>query len=249
MAKHRRGRRILDALLLAVCVTCAAVACAIVAETMHEGDAYTSLPAQVVSEDTDPADNEMTIDWESLREQNPDIAAWLSVDGTQIDYPVVGTREGDPDGYYLHHDFWRQPSFAGCLYLDGRCRADGSHALVYGHHMGYTGQMFSPIFDTYRQDEFDRVGDMSWTTPAKGTARLHPAFALSVDKTFGDIQTFGFAGATELRTWLAALAGQATARAANCDELCASATRAVTLVTCSSTIGGQRARTLLVFVQ
>ena len=247
MSNPRRRRRALDAALLAVCAVCAAVALAIVAGTLRDASAYTSLSAQVASEGSDPSDGE-AIDWESLREQNPDVAAWVSVDGTPIDLPVVSTREADPDGYYLHHDLWRRPSSAGCPYLDARCSADGPHALVYGHHMGFTDQMFSPIFDAYRQDRFDGIGDMTWATPGKGAARLRPAFALSVDKTYSDIQTFDFADATELRPWLSRLARQATAKAQDCDELCASATRAVTLVTCSSTLSGQRARTLLVFV-
>ena len=38
------------------------------------------------------------------------------VEGTPIDYPVVSPREGDPQGFYLNHDFDRNWSFAGCPY-------------------------------------------------------------------------------------------------------------------------------------
>ena len=67
---------------------------------------------------------------------------------------------------------------------------------------------------------------------------LHPAFSMSVDKSFADIQRFDFGGTAELRAWLSALSAQATAKADGCDTLCAGAKRAVTLVTCSANFAG-----------
>lgn len=180
--------------------------------------------------------------------RNPDIAAWVSVEGTPVDFPVVSPREGDPKGFYLNHDFDRNWSFSGCPYLDPRCGADGRHALVYGHHLNFDGEMFTYLRDAWRQEKFDALGDMRWSTPAEGTVSLHPAFSMSVDKSFADIQRFDFNGTAELRAWLSALSAQATAKADGCDALCAGAKRVVTLVTCSANFAGGRARTLTVFV-
>lgn len=188
------------------------------------------------------------IDWEALRARNPDISAWVSVDGTPIDYPVVSPREGDPQGFYLNHDFDRNWSFAGCPYLDPRGTAYGRHALVYGHHLNFDSEMFTYLRDAWRQEKFDTLGDMRWSTPAGGTVRLHPAFSLSVDKSFAGIQRFDLTDAAETRAWLADLSAQAGARAEGCDDLCEHATRAVTLVTCTGNFAGGRARTLTVFV-
>ena len=151
--------------------------------------------------------------------------------------------------FYLSHDFDRNPSFAGCPYLDARGTADGPHALVYGHHMGFTGQIFSPIFATYRQAEFDKIGEMYWFTPDKGRQVLKPIMAMSVDKKYQPIQTFDFTSAEEVRSWLSDMKKDATAVSNDCDATIASATRAITLVTCSSMDTGGRARTLLIFVQ
>ena len=64
--------------------------------------------------------------------------------------------------------------------------------------------------------------------------------------TAGEIrQQTGNAGVEFLR---ADLSAQASARADGCDDLCAHATRAVTLVTCTGNFAGGRARTLTVFV-
>ena len=102
------------------------------------------------------------IDWDGLRARNPDIAAWVSVEGTPVDFPVVSPREGDPKGFYLNHDFDRNWSFSGCPYLDPRCGADGRHALVYGHHLNFDGEMFTYLRDAWRQEKFDALGDMRW---------------------------------------------------------------------------------------
>ena len=56
--------------------------------------------------------------------------------------------------------------FSGCPYLDPRCGADGRHALVYGHHLNFDGEMFTYLRDAWRQEKFDTLGDMRWSTPA-----------------------------------------------------------------------------------
>lgn len=108
--------------------------------------------------------------------------------------------------------------------------------------------MFTYLRNAWRQEKFDTLGDMYWSTPDGGTVRLHPAFSLSVDKSFAGIQRFDLTDAAETRAWLADLSAQASARADGCDDLCAHATRAVTLVTCTGNFAGGRARTLTVFV-
>ena len=45
-----------------------------------------------------------------------DTIGWISIPGTEIDYPVMYTPE-DPD-FYLNHGFDREPSAGGMIYLD-----------------------------------------------------------------------------------------------------------------------------------
>lgn len=189
------------------------------------------------------------IDWDSLRIQNPDIAGWLRVEGTPIDYPVVQIPMGSKrdSSYYLSHDFWKRRSFAGCPYLDERASTDGSHALIYGHHLGFSHEMFSPIFRAWKQEEFDGLGDAIWMTPNGGQQTFQPLCSLKVDASFAPIQEFAFPNDASFRTWLLRLVEQATARTKDARERVRSANRALTLITCASTIGGQRARTLVVF--
>lgn len=88
--------------------------------------------------------------YKDLYMQNGDMTGWLSVEGTKIDYPVMQCED---DEYYLHHDFEKEDSKYGCLYV--RERADlenGTNFVVYGHNMK-DGSMFGEL-DLYLEEEF-----------------------------------------------------------------------------------------------
>lgn len=166
----------------------------------------------------------------------------VSVEGTPIDYPVVSPREGDPQGFYLNHDFDRNWSFTGCPLPRPAARQTG--ATRSSTTTNFDSEMFTYLRDAWRQEKFDTLGDMYWSTPL-GALCAHPAFSLSVDKSFAGIQRFDLSPAT--RAW-SQTSAQTGARAEGCDDLRAHATRAVTLVTCTGNFAGGRARTLTVFV-
>lgn len=187
------------------------------------------------------------IDWDYLRAQNDEVVAWVDVEGIDLSLPVVAPRDGDM-AYYLTHDLWRDDSLEGTPFLDHRSSADGVHRLAYGHHLT-TGGQFSDLQHAWEQETFDAIGICHWHTPAKGVTCLTPLCAAKVDLWFGDIQRFEFDGASALRNWLESLVGQSTATSPKADELMRDARSAVTLVTCSSDIGGQEWRTITVFVE
>lgn len=83
----------------------------------------------------------------SLAEKIPDYRAWITVDGTPIDYPVV---QGENDLYYATHDAYRKSSLTGAIYLAASNSPDlsDSYNVLYGHHME-NGAMFGSL-DKYR---------------------------------------------------------------------------------------------------
>lgn len=185
-------------------------------------------------------------DWAALRQQNADCAAWVQVDGTSVDYPVVAPADGSMRRY-LDRDFWGAPSSAGCPFLDHRALASGPNSVVYGHHMGGLGTMFSDLFDCYRQDRFDTLGDCHWSTPEGGVETLRPVCALSVMENYADIQRFGFTGVDDMHDWERSILSQATARSGDAEDLIRTSGHVVTLVTCSSIWANQPYRCLVLF--
>ena len=69
-----------------------------------------------------------------LGQVNEDYRAWLTIDGTNIDYPVM---QGKDDLYYAYHDYKNNDSLTGALYFAAANSADCSsnYNLMYGHHM------------------------------------------------------------------------------------------------------------------
>lgn len=193
-------------------------------------------------------------DWGALREVNSAIAAWVSVQGTDIDLPIVATCSEDDQDWYLTHDLWGRTSCSGTPFLDRRCdSANARHVCAYAHHMTSTSGMFSQLQEAYLQERFDRLGSLRWETP-EGLVRAEPLCALRVDASWQEIQRFDWGSAVrdgggqddvaDFRTWLEGVAAQADALCARADQMLANATRCITLVTCSSDFAMQRWRTL-----
>lgn len=80
-----------------------------------------------------------------LHAQNPDFAAWITVDGTRIDYPVMYTPD-DPE-FYLHRSFDKEYSMQGTPFLaPGANPANNpDNVTVYGHNMR-SGDMFADVY-------------------------------------------------------------------------------------------------------
>lgn len=72
--------------------------------------------------------------FDELRALNGEVVGWLTVDGTNIDYPVL---QGDTNLTYMNKDVYGNFSLAGSIFLDTRNQADFSdnYSLIYGHNM------------------------------------------------------------------------------------------------------------------
>lgn len=72
-----------------------------------------------------------------------DMVAWLTIDGTEIDYPVM---QGTDNTKYLNTDPFGKYSLGGSIFLDSRNSSDFSddYSLIYGHHMEF-GRMFGAL--------------------------------------------------------------------------------------------------------
>ena len=88
----------------------------------------------------------------SLWEMNGDIVGWLSIDGTQVNYPVV---QSDDNDYYLHKDFSKADNKYGIPFAD--CRVDiskpSTNIPIYSHNMK-DGQMFGELINYQSLDYY-----------------------------------------------------------------------------------------------
>jgi len=96
------------------------------------GQIYKSAGADVYSMYKPTAEN--TLSFEDLQAANSDVFGWLTVYGTQIDYPLV---QGGTNSKYLNTNVLGKYAISGSLFLDYSNSPDFSdfNSFIYGHHM------------------------------------------------------------------------------------------------------------------
>ncbi len=96
-------------------------------------------------------------EFSALLSVNEDVKGWLTIDGTNIDYPVLQSGKDDPE-YYLHRNINRQTDKAGSIFLDVNSSVENNtrNMVLYGHNMKSSDNMFHYLIkyndiDYYRQ--------------------------------------------------------------------------------------------------
>lgn len=145
-----KGRKIMVWILAAVAVLCAGVVVSYFWQEHQNQDVYKKIQEEIkepeeskVAEASDPG-VEIPIDFEALQEMNQDIYAWIQIEGTNINYPIV--QNPDDDSYYLMRTVERQDGYPGSIYTE-RCNQKDFmdfNTLIYGHDM-MDGSMFQNL--------------------------------------------------------------------------------------------------------
>ena len=136
--------------------------------TYHEVQQYVHLPEteKPTEKVTEPAASEETeavtepeeepiqfpeVDFDALLEVNKDVVAWVYIEDTNINYPVV---RGKDNKRYLTTMIDGSYNGAGTIFMDYRNQPDLSdpHTILYGHNMK-NNTMFANILQ-YRDQEF-----------------------------------------------------------------------------------------------
>lgn len=137
--------------------------------TYHEVQQYVHLPeteaptGKATEPAADPEETEATtepeedpilfpeVDFDALLEVNEDVVAWVYIEDTNINYPVVRGKDNDR---YLTTMIDGSYNGAGTIFMDYRNQPDLSdpHTILYGHNMK-NNTMFANILK-YRDQEF-----------------------------------------------------------------------------------------------
>jgi len=82
---------------------------------------------------------------QDLQNINADVCAWLTIDDTGIDYPVV---RGKDDMEYINKDVYGNFALSGSIFLSSANQPDFTdpYNLIYGHHMS-NGAMFGDVVE------------------------------------------------------------------------------------------------------
>lgn len=90
----------------------------------------------------------------SLAQINPDVYGWITVEGTNINYPLV---QGEDNDYYLNHAYTGDYLPIGSIFVDFRCEDSitrNFNTVIYGHNIT-TGTMFHDVTKFFKDDYFE----------------------------------------------------------------------------------------------
>ena len=98
---------------------------------------------------------------DELLEINPDTAAWVTVYGTNIDYPIF---QGETDMEYINKNAYGEYSISGSIFMSVLNKKDFTdpYNLIYGHHMD-NGSMFGDIQKFKEKSFFDNTKNIRTT--------------------------------------------------------------------------------------
>ena len=128
----------------------------------------------------------------ALRDKNSDFIGWISIDGTNLDFPVMYAPTNKD--FYLRHDFNKEYSIYGVPYLDEKttlgANAESDNLIIYGHNMK-SGAMFGTLkkyldkgyLEKHKQIRFDTIYE-------RGTYEVIGAFLSEV--SYQDEYTFRY---------------------------------------------------------
>lgn len=164
-APKRKGKRpavIALSVLLVVLIAVGVGGFAYVAWQQGEMDRaaqqQANTPEPATPEQVQPAQPEDSrvqnpINFAELKEQNPEVYAWIYVPGTDVNLPVV--QSTTDDNFYLNHNIDGDYAVEGAIYSQSMNAADFSDpvTVLYGHNL-VNGSMFSTLHYFENEDFF-----------------------------------------------------------------------------------------------
>lgn len=128
-----------------------------------------------------------------LYRKNHDFIGWITIEDTEIDYPVVLSMYDEE--YYLHRDFDKNYSLAGTLFADTDCdiRKPSDNIMIYGHHM-QSGKMFQNLTKYEKESFYNDHKFITFDTIEKdGTYEVIVAFKTKVyDEDYSGFKYYKF---------------------------------------------------------
>ena len=106
----------------------------------------------------------ISVDFEGLRGENPDIVGWIYCEDTPINYPVL---QGEDNRKYLTVQPDGRTSGSGSVFIDCNCESEfiSDNTIMYGHNL--KNKMFASLSKYSSQTYYDRHSVMWLLTPGE----------------------------------------------------------------------------------
>ena len=128
------------------------------------------------NEDEEENKEEYTIDFNKLKEQNNETIAWIKVNNTNVEYPVVKTTN---NSFYLNHSFDKSKNLAGWIFADSKNKFDNTdkNIVIYGHNMR-DGSMFGSMKNILNSDWYENEENTNITLFTENEKCIYKVFSV-----------------------------------------------------------------------
>ncbi len=152
--------------------------------------------ASVTSQTTQPlkSPGAVSLNFDRLREVNPEIHAWLEIKNTYVDYPVL--QSADNDKKYLSTAYNGSPYVGGAIYTEKTYNSTDFNdpvTLIYGHTMPW-GILFGQLQQIYSDaSTFEQFKNITLYLPDE--VRNYVVFAAVPYEKIHILHTYDFSNA------------------------------------------------------
>ncbi len=122
-----------------------------------------------------------------LYQINEDVAGWLSIPGTSLDYPVV---QGDDNLYYHRLSFEGDYSLYGVPFVDFNVdlKSPSTNTIIYGHNIKNDDQMFNSLIHYWDPNYFIENPIIDFhTVYGDRQYKIFAAFVANVNPEHGEV--------------------------------------------------------------
>ena len=133
-----------------------------------------------INEDTNE-EKKYKINFEELKQKNSDTVAWLKIENTNIEFPIV---QANNNSYYLTHNFDKKYNVAGWIFADYKNKLDGTdrNIVVYGHNMR-NNSMFGSLKDVITEEWYNNEENKYITFVTENDYQTYKVFSVYQIKT------------------------------------------------------------------
>lgn len=131
---------------------------------------------KVVVKNDEENEKKDAIDVNKLKDENSEFVAWIKVNNTNIDYPVVKTSN---NSFYLNHSFDKSVNSAGWIFADYKNKFDGKdkNIVIYGHNMR-DGSMFGSLKNILKEEWYNNSENIKIILTTENEEIIYEVFSV-----------------------------------------------------------------------
>ena len=130
-----------------------------------------------------------TIDWNELKSINEDIVAWIEIENTPVNYPIL---KDNSNLYYLKHNFNKKYNSNGSIFTFNKDFIQDDEVIIYGHNMR-NKTMFS-ILGNYLNTNFFKEHQIIkiYTEKKNYIAMIFSCYSIGVNEESKNIRKLSY---------------------------------------------------------